>query len=149
LYGSCLFTLILDKVQSGPNHASRQLIAGEVSMASYWQDIASLRMTRRRTLAASGGAALGTALLAACGGGSDSGSGGGRKGEASKLVARVEDTTKDAKPGGLWIKPLSADILNLDPYGVTIGSAHAPWGYSRLVLYKPARYPDLPTGEVT
>src|SRR5215471_7451687 len=118
-------------------------------MASYWQDIASLRMTRRRTMAAAGGGALGAALLAACGGGSDSGSSKGGTKDSSGLVAKVEDTTKDAKPGGTWINPLAADILNLDPYGVTIGSAHAPWGYSRLVLYKPAKYPELPLGEVT
>ena len=36
----------------------------------------------------------------------------------------------------------------MDPYGVAVGSAHAPWVYSRLVRYKAAKYPDLVQGDV-
>jgi ABC-type transport system substrate-binding protein len=86
----------------------------------------------------------GAALLAACGGGGNSGEGG----SASGLLAKVEDTTSKAKTGGTWINPLASDVLNMDPYGVTIGSAHGPWGYSRLVQYKAAKYPETPAGDV-
>jgi ABC-type transport system substrate-binding protein len=112
--------------------------------SNYWNRTLAERLSRRRALAAGGAGALGAVLLAACGGG-DGDSGGG---DASGLLAKVEDTTKDAKNGGTWISPLASDVLGMDPYSVTIGSAHAPWGYSRLVLYKPARYPETPLGDV-
>jgi peptide/nickel transport system substrate-binding protein len=76
------------------------------------------------------------------------GSTGSTSGATSGLLAEVTDTTASAKPGGTWINPLQADILNMDPYGVTIGSAHAPWGYSRLVRSTPAKYPESPDGSV-
>ena len=117
-------------------------------MSDYWRRTLSFRISRRRALAASGGTALGATVLAACGGGDDDGALSGPR-DSSGLLAKVVDTTKDAKNGGTWINPLNADILNLDPYAVAIGSAHAPWGYSRLVLYKPATYPETPLGEVT
>jgi len=110
---------------------------------SYWQGVLKGRISRRRALAASATGALGAAFLAACGGADDEGSK-----DSSGLLTKVEDTTKNAKPGGTWLSPLASDTLGLDPYSVAIGSAQAPWAYSRLVLYKPARYPETPLGDV-
>ena len=116
-------------------------------MSNYWQRTLDSRISRRRLMAASGAAAFSAAFLAACGGDGDDEGGGG--GDASGLLTKVEDTTSKAKPGGTWVAPLpSENFLNMDPYGVAVGSAHAPWGYSRLVMYKPGKYPDAPTGEV-
>jgi ABC-type transport system substrate-binding protein len=115
-------------------------------MTSYWTRTLRNRITRRRAIASTGAGALAATLLAACGGGDDDE---GVQGDASGLLAKVEDTTKEAKPGGTWVNPLTSEnFLNMDPYGVTIGSAHGPWGYSRLVMYKPAEYPDSPLGDV-
>jgi ABC-type transport system substrate-binding protein len=118
-------------------------------MTSYWTRILNARLGRRRLLAATGAAGLGAAFLAACGGDDDNGGGGNGEPQGSGLLAKVEDTTSGAKPGGTWVAPLTSEnFLNMDPYGVTIGSAHAPWGYSRLVMYRPAKYPATPAGEV-
>ncbi|HEX5371081.1 MAG TPA: ABC transporter substrate-binding protein [Dehalococcoidia bacterium] len=146
-------------------------------MNDYWGRTLTRRISRRRTLAASGGMALGAAFLAACGGSdnnsSSSGNGGAsgssaasssgagsnasgttssgasNSGATSPLLAKVQDTTAQAKNGGTWVNPLpSENFLNMDPYGVAIGSAQAPWGYSRLVLYRPNAYPNTPQGEV-
>ena len=118
-------------------------------MSDYWHKTLAARIGRRRLMASSGAGALGAAFLAACGGGDDNGGGSGDTGSTSSLLTKVEDTTSKAKPGGNWVNPLASDVLNMDPYGVTIGSAHAPWGYSRMVIYKPAAYPASPEGEVT
>jgi ABC-type transport system substrate-binding protein len=80
--------------------------------------------------------------------GGSTGATGGSTGATSGLLSQVVDTTANAKPGGTWINPLQGDVLNMDPYGVTIGSAHAPWGYSRLVRYTPSKYPESPDGSV-
>ena len=70
--------------------------------------------------------------------------------DSSGLLAKVEDTSSKAKVGGTWVNPLNSEaFLNFDPYAVAVGSAHAPWGYSRLVRYNPAKYPDSPLGDVT
>ena len=99
-------------------------------MSNYWQRTLRSRTSRRRLMAASGAAAFSAAFLAACGGDDDDDGGGG--GDASGLMAKVEDTTSKAKPGGTWVAPLPTEnFLNMDPYGVAVGSAHAPWGYSR------------------
>ena len=119
-------------------------------MAGYWENAIRTRISRRRALAASslGAGALALALSGCGGDDDDSGSTSGPK-DSSGLLSKVEDTTKEAKNGGTWINPLASDVLGMDPYSVTIGSAHAPWGYSRLVLYKPARYPETPLGDVS
>ena len=114
-------------------------------MTSYWTRTLRNRITRRRAIASAGAGALAATFLAACGGGGDDE---GVQGDASGLLAKVEDTSREAKVGGTWVNPINADILNMDPYGVTIGSAHAPWGYSRFVIYKPAKFPESPQGEV-
>ena len=119
-------------------------------MSDYWHKTLAARIGRRRLMASSGAGALGAAFLAACGGDDNSGGGGsGDSGSGSGLLTKVEDTTSKAKNGGTWVNPLpSENFLNMDPYGVAVGSAHAPWVYSRLVRYKAAKYPDLVQGDV-
>jgi ABC-type transport system substrate-binding protein len=115
-------------------------------MSDYWNSILNNRISRRRAIVATGATAASAAFLAACGGSDQSSS--GEPKDASGLRAKVEDTTSKAKSGGTWINPLAADVLGMDPYAVTIGSAHAPWGYSRLVRYNTAKYPESPLGDV-
>src|SRR6187397_3159773 len=117
-------------------------------MSDYWHNILNNRITRRRALVATGATAASAAFLAACGGGSDDKGGGGK--DSSGLLAKVEDTSSKAKVGGTWVNPLNSEaFLNFDPYAVAVGSAHAPWGYSRLVRYNPAKYPGSPLGDVS
>jgi ABC-type transport system substrate-binding protein len=66
---------------------------------SYWSGILGKRISRRRALAASGATAAGAALLAACGGGDEGG--GTNGGQSSDLLVKIEDTTKNAKRGGV------------------------------------------------
>ena len=83
---------------------------------------------------------------AACGGGGSSDK--GPAVDPQGLLTKIEETTKSAKPGGVWPAALNADLPTLDPNQTTSGSALAPYGYSRLFLYRPAPYPELPKGEV-
>ncbi|HLF77291.1 MAG TPA: ABC transporter substrate-binding protein [Dehalococcoidia bacterium] len=114
-------------------------------MNNYWQQSLANRLSRRRALIATGAGALGAAFLAACGG-SDGGS--GEVKDPSGLLAKREDSTKRAKRGGTWPNYVTADVQTLDPNRTTSGSALAPQGYSRLFMYRPSVYPDLPTGAV-
>src|SRR5262245_47619171 len=118
---------------------------GVLTMANYWHRVLSNRMTRRRALAATSAGAAAAAFLAACGGGS---SDKGPVKDPQGLLAKIEDTSKQAKPGGIWPSALNADLPTLDPNQTTSGSALAPYGYSRLFLYRPAPFPELPKGEV-
>jgi hypothetical protein len=111
-------------------------------MANYWHNALAGRISRRRAIATTGAGALGAAFLAACGGGGSS-SDKGPVQDPSGLLAKIEDTTKSAKPGGVWPSALNADLPTLDPNQTTSGSALAPYGYSRLFLYRPAPYPEL------
>jgi peptide/nickel transport system substrate-binding protein len=61
-------------------------------MASYWNNLAHRRQSRRRILALAGGVTLGSSLLAACGGDNSP--------AKSSLLSAPEDTTKQAKRGG-------------------------------------------------
>jgi peptide/nickel transport system substrate-binding protein len=79
---------------------------------SYWDLITDRRINRRRALALSGSAALGAAFLAACGGSDDSGGGG----QTSSLVTNPEDTTKQAKRGGVYKSNLTADVGSWDAH---------------------------------
>ena len=71
---------------------------------SYWSDLTSNRVTRRRALQATGAGVAGAAFLAACGG-SDSSSGGSGKAAENKrssIVTEPKDTAKEGKAGGVW-----------------------------------------------
>jgi hypothetical protein len=115
-----------------------------VLMNNYWQKSLAARVSRRRAIIATGSAGLGAAFLAACG--SDGGD--GATGDKSGLLTKAQDTTKQAKRGGVWPNYVASDVQTLDPNRTTSGSALAPQGYSRLFLYRPSAFPDLPTGAV-
>src|SRR5439155_15237034 len=115
-------------------------------MPDYWQRALRERASRRRVIAAAGAGAIGATFGIACGGGGDNKTNSSALQDKSGLLSKVSDTTGQARPGGTYTSALTADILGLDPYQVTTGSAHAPYSYSRLVLYRPGRYPEPPAG---
>ena len=99
-------------------------------------------------MAATASVAAGAAFLAACGGDDDGGSSGGSGDSGGNgLVTKPVDTSKDAKRGGIWPNHVAADIQTLDPNNTTSGSALAPQGLSRLFLYRPSLFPELPLGQ--
>jgi ABC-type transport system substrate-binding protein len=102
----------------------------------FWERVTSQRITRRRTLVATGAGALGAAFLAACGGGDSGGT--KTKEEASSLVAKPEDTTKQAKRGGALKFHVAADIPNFDPHSLSLANREQVLlNYNRLTRVKP------------
>jgi ABC-type transport system substrate-binding protein len=75
---------------------------------SYWSRTLSQRLSRRRALAATGAGALGAAFLAACG--SDQGGNGGDE----SFLAKPDDSTGQAKPGGVLKDVYTADVTHMD-----------------------------------
>ena len=108
-------------------------------MENYWTKALQGRISRRRAIAATGVTALGAAFLAACGGGSDGGgSDGGGGGDKSGLLAKREDTTSRAKPGGTLITTNPADPPHFDPHLLTLPAAMATsLIYNKLFSVKP------------
>ena len=84
-------------------------------MNTYWSKGTNQRLSRRKllgTTATGAGAAL---LLAACGGGgSDQAPSGTANGDASKLLAKIEDTSKSAKRDGAYRWVQTRDPLHFD-----------------------------------
>jgi ABC-type transport system substrate-binding protein len=113
---------------------------------SYWSTVLSNRISRRRAMAVTAGAAGAAAFLAACGSDDDGGSsssGGGGSGSGSKdtsgLLAKIEDTSKDAKRGGVmkWVQgnePLHFDGQSQGQVQLNIYNGLA---YESLVRNKP------------
>jgi peptide/nickel transport system substrate-binding protein len=97
----------------------------------YWTKALASRVTRRRALAAGGGAFFGSALLAACGGDSDSG------GDSHALLAEPEDTTKQAKRGGIMSFWRDREVDTSDPHATTRNAPGSISTYSRLFLRTP------------
>src|ERR1044071_1165338 len=93
-------------------------------MASSWT---AARITRRRALPATGATGLAAAFAAACGGGSSDGgsSSSPSKEPTSGLLAKREDTTKQAKRGGTLKLTNPADPPHFDPHLLTL-PASAP-----------------------
>ena len=105
-------------------------------VSNYWQS----RLGRRRLLQVGGTGVAAAAILAACGGGSsDSGSsGGGEKKDATGLLAKPVDQSKDAKKGGTWLGTHNADIQTFDPHFQSVpNQALTQIVYSRLFKAKP------------
>ncbi len=115
---------------------------------SYWQRLASRRLTRRRVLvaAAGGGAAL---ALSACGGRSSPPA---ATAVLSKgLLWSPEDSTNLAKQGGTLRAVALADVPSFDPHSAQSTSVHtqvAAYTYPRMLKFATARYPDKPIGNV-
>jgi len=101
-------------------------------MSSYWASIATRRISRRRAIAASGGAAA-AGILAACGGGDEEPGQG-----TSSLVAKPEDSSKQATRGGIIKASIATDAGSWDPHvrGAWFGTLGALL-YSRLTVVKP------------
>jgi peptide/nickel transport system substrate-binding protein len=76
----------------------------------YWSTITLGRIARRRLLAGVTASAGAAAFLAACGGGDS----GGSKSDKGGLVAEPQDTTKQAKRGGILKDRAFADAPTLD-----------------------------------
>jgi len=106
-------------------------------MSSYWQTLAARRLSRRRAIALAGGASASAAFLAACGGDDDSGSTGGGE-PSSSLVAKAEDSTSQAKRGGIIKSSIATDAGSWDPHvrGAWFGTLGGLI-YSRLTVVKP------------
>ena len=102
----------------------------------YWVRTMSRRLSRRRAVAITAGLGAGAALsLAGCGGGDgDSTSGGGESG----LLAKVEDTSKQAVAGGIYQSYEANDIQSMDPNGGSSARAQfvSYFVYPRLVKTK-------------
>jgi ABC-type transport system substrate-binding protein len=104
--------------------------------ASYWSNLLTRRISRRRSLAVSGSAGLAAVLSAACGGGGD-GSGDPSANDKSGLLSKREDTTSRAKPGGSHVHYRSPESVFIDPH---TNSAAAAFGeaspqYSTLLKF--------------
>jgi peptide/nickel transport system substrate-binding protein len=82
-------------------------------MSSYWSDVLEKRLSRRRALAATGATTAAAAFLAACGGG-DSGGSESSTEDSSGLLTKTEDTTKNAKPGGVMKWTQASEPLHFD-----------------------------------
>ncbi|HWO72085.1 MAG TPA: ABC transporter substrate-binding protein, partial [Dehalococcoidia bacterium] len=102
-------------------------------MSSYWASIATRRISRRRAIAASGGGAAAAGILAACGGGDE-----GPAQGTSSLVAKPEDSSKQATRGGIIKASIATDAGSWDPHvrGAWFGTLGALL-YSRLTVVKP------------
>ena len=102
---------------------------------SYWNRVLDKRLTRRRAIAATGATSAAAALLAACGGG-DSGDSGPV--DKSGLLAKPEDTTKQARRGGILKRSANADPATLDANALSATiAAYLEFVYARLLAFKP------------
>jgi ABC-type transport system substrate-binding protein len=115
----------------------------------YWSSTLSGRASRRRLLAGSGAGALGAVLLAACGGGDDKKASGGAK-DASGLLYKPVDTTKQAVQGGTFQSFYNRSPNTLDPLQ---GSGDQSFfftnhSYQRLIMFKPGTAESPPDGTV-
>src|SRR6266545_1459546 len=109
-------------------------------MSTYWSQVLSNRLSRRRALAATGASAAAAALLAACGGGeSGGGTGASSKKDASGLISEVEDTSKVAKPGGTfkWYNPSEPNHMDGMAQGQAQLNVFNGMVYASLVSNKP------------
>src|SRR5436305_9417101 len=105
--------------------------------ASYWQR----RLTRRRVIRGAATAGAGTAALAliACGGGSS-----GQKSQPasqanSDLIAKPQDTTAQAKRGGVYQSFNAGDETTFDPFTTSRGAGQGGFevpGYQKLLREK-------------
>ena len=80
---------------------------------SYWSSVLHQRqITRRRMFKGAAGLTAGGVALSLIGCGGDDG---GVEGDASGLLSKAVDTTKQAKVGGTWPSSYAEDVVNMDP----------------------------------
>jgi ABC-type transport system substrate-binding protein len=96
-----------------------------------WSAVLQRRISRRRALAATGVSAAAAAFLAACGGGSSKSSGDTDTKDKSSLLAKSEDTTRQAKRGGVskWYIPL--EPASFEPF-----ATNNPLGDTKRHVYR-------------
>jgi peptide/nickel transport system substrate-binding protein len=93
------------------------------------------RASRRKAITFTAAAGLGAAFLAACGGGDSAD--GDQPSDKSSLVAKHEDSTKQAKRGGILKDRTGADAATMDPHGpIAPLNTPARHVYSTLVRQK-------------
>src|SRR6476620_8589230 len=103
---------------------------------NYWSRLTDTRIGRRRIMATGAGASAAALLLAACGGGSSDS--GGKQADKSSLVAKADDTTKQAKRGGVLKDRTFGDPASMDGL-----EPQSPWNaigpmvYSALAKFEP------------
>src|SRR4051812_27006408 len=113
---------------------------GEISMArDYWSSVLGTRVGRRRAIAATGATAAGAAFLAACGGSSsNSSSSSGSSAQSNSVVLTAQDTSKQAKKGGILKDRNFGDPPSLDVTQATVSWNPFGFGvYSSLIQPKP------------
>jgi len=97
-------------------------------------NLAAGRLSRRRALAVTGGLGLSAALLVACGSDSSSSPTGQN---TSSLLVKPDDTSKQAKRGGILKSRLDGDVTTWDPNQAAAAAvAHFEATYSRLFSRK-------------
>src|SRR5690242_21286150 len=101
----------------------------------YWSPIGSQRFSRRRAIALGGSAGAVGAILAACG--SSNKKPGESGASQSSLITPMEDSSKQAKRGGVlkWYTPLEPN--NFDPTVSTFGVGVIVQAYDHLVEFQP------------
>jgi len=98
---------------------------------NYWSRVLAGKTSRRQALALTGGTALGAAFLAACGGGgSSSDSGGKSSGASTSLIYKTENSTSQAKKGGIL-----KDRANGDAPSFSVQEPIAPLNFPAKDVY--------------
>ncbi|HXH21636.1 MAG TPA: ABC transporter substrate-binding protein [Dehalococcoidia bacterium] len=112
-----------------------------MSENGYWSRVMLSRLSRRRAIAGAATVGAGAAALSVigCGGGGDGGGGGGGQATTDK----PQDTTAQAKAGGVYRIIQTADPVNLDPNRSTSFTAQEVGArvYSRLLKFQTG--PDI------
>src|SRR5215217_7310154 len=99
-------------------------------MATYWDTFTAKRLSRRTALAVSASAAF----IAACGGGSGDAK---QPEQATGLVVKASDSTKQAKRGGIYLGSRTGDVDHSDPHVTTQQAPGTAMTYRRLFRRKP------------
>src|ERR1041384_5141606 len=112
---------------------------------SYWSQVVSQRLGRRRVLATSGAALLGGALLAACGSGGSASSKSTASGGADKsgLVDTPQDTTAQARRGGVLKDWTNGDAQHFDAVASNANGVVnwvSAFAYPRLLKFATPKY---------
>jgi ABC-type transport system substrate-binding protein len=115
----------------------------------YWSRTLSRRLGRRRALAAAGGATLASAFLAACGG-SDKEEGQTSSSSSSDVIAKPEDTTSQAKAGGVVKDYYTAELTDMDALRWNTASTVnliSVFAYPRILKFTIVKAPEANDGD--